>query len=390
VQPKSPESQRIVIQFPNTKTVSCEGRNFEIRFGGLTEDPAWDDFVLARPDAHHEQTSPWGRARATIGWTVLRVVMTEDSEIVGGAQVQLRSIARMARWAYITFGPYFAREDPVVERVLMAEIKNILRQQRVLYLLAQLPYDAHRLGERLQANGFIRPPRAIAPFYIRATLVLDLTKTEEKLLAEMHATTRNRVRQGMKRGITVVQGGAADLDTLWELMRALCARRKTTPNPPSPDFFHQIWNQFSARGWINLFLANYQGRPVAAALAFPFGDWFRVWKVGWSGEHAELRPNKLLWWELIRHARNRGIRHFDFVNVELAQPAILHPASPPVPASDGETMYKIHYGGTIKVLPGAYCYFLSPIARVGLRVGMARLLNSETCIRLARKAWRRR
>jgi lipid II:glycine glycyltransferase (peptidoglycan interpeptide bridge formation enzyme) len=390
VQSKSSDARGIVIEFPSAKTISHEGRIFQIEWNELADDRRWDDFVLAQPDAHHEQTSLWGNVRASTGWTVLRVVMEERGVIVGGAQMLLRSFRRLIRWAYVTYGPCIAGDDPLVEEVLLTGIKNHLRHLGALYLIAILPYGAQRSAERMPARGFIRPPRAIAPFYIRATLVIDTSKSDERLLSEMRASTRHQVRQGMRRGLTFVPGGEADLDTFWELMVALCARRKTTPNPSHPDFFRELWKQFSPRGWISLFLVKHQGKPVAAALAFPFGDWFRVWKIGWSGKHAELRPNQLLWWEMIRHARSKGFRHFDFVNVDLAQPADSSSADPPVPLSDGPTGFKLGFGGSVKILPGAYCYFLSPLARAATRFGLVRLLNSESCVRLARKMWSRR
>ena len=361
------------MQFPNPKTVLTAGRTFQIEWNEFAEDRAWDDFVLAQPDAHHEQTSLWGGVRATIGWAVSRVVLTERGSIIAGAQVQLQSVGRIGRWAYITFGPCVAGDDPLAGQVLLAEIKNFLRCNRALYLLAQLPYEAHRLAEQMSAHGFIRPPKAIAPSYMHATLVIDLAKPEETILAEMRASTRHQIRQGMKRGLTVELGGEADLDVFWELMRTLCARRHTTPNPSSPEFFHQLWKQFSPHGWVNLFIAKHEGKPVAATLAFPFGSWFRVWKIGWSGEHADLRPNQILWWEMIRHARRQGFRHFDFVNLNLAQP-------------DGPTEFKLGFGGEVKKLPGAYCHFVSPLARAAMRLGLVHLLNSEACVRLARKA----
>jgi hypothetical protein len=316
--------------------------------------------------------------------------MEEGGLIIAGAQIQLRSIGRVCRWAYITFGPCIAGDDPLVEQVLMTEIKDFLGRQGVLYLLVQLPYDAHRFAGRLRESGFIRPPQALAPFYMQATLVLDLAKTEERLMAEMRHSTRHQVRQGLKRGVTVAQGNERDLDFLWELMQALCARRKTTPNPSHPDFFHLLWRRFAPRGWINLFLAKYQGKPVAATLAFPFGNWFRVWKIGWSGEHAELRPNQLLWWEMIRHARSKGYRHFDFVNLEPAQPGNSTAADPQLSSPDGPTAFKLGFGGTITTLPGAYCYFISPLARAGTRIGLIRLLNSKTSVSLAKTVWGRR
>ena len=363
--------------FPEAKIISQAGRTFHVSWNGQAEDAAWDDFLLTLPDAHHEQTSLWGSVRALLGWTVVRVVLREDGEIIGGAQVQLQAIQRVGRWAYITFGPCSTGNDPGVGKILMTEIKKFLRREHALYLLAQLPYDGEPLAHQLQGDGFIQAPRALAPGNMRATLVLDLGKTEAQLLAEMRATRRNEIRQGLKRGLTVTEGGAGDLNDFWALMCALCARRKTTPNPSSPDFFHQLWKQFSPRGWIKVFVAKHEGKTVAAALAFPFGGWFRVWKVGWAGACPELRPNQMLWWTMICQAKNLGCRHFDFVSVELGESA-------------GPSEFKLGFGGEVKMLPGVYCYFSNPLVRLAMRGGLARLLDSRQFVRLAQRVRRGR
>ena len=361
-----------MISFPDAKIISSDGRTFQIAWNNLAEDRAWDDFVRAQPDANHEQTSLWGGVRATLGWTIVRVVLTERGKIIGGAQVQLRSMKRLGKWAYITFGPVVAGDDALAEKVLLAELKNFLRRERALYLLAQLPYDAHGFGQRLLTDGFIKAPLALAPSNMKATLLLDLAKSEEQLLVEMRTTTRHHIRQGLKRGLVVQPGGAADLDEFWKLMCALCARRNTTPNPSSPEFFRQLWKSFSPRGWVQIFTAKQEGKTVASALAFSFGGWFRVWKIGWDGSRAELRPNQLLYWEMIRAAKQQGCRYFDFVNIEPGEMA-------------GPTEFKLGFGGEVKTLPGVYCYFVNPLVRAVMRGGLAKLLDSERSITLARK-----
>ena len=356
---------------PKAKSVSLDGRTFEIFWNNQPEDRAWDDFVLAQPDANHEQTSLWGSVRATLGWTIMRAVLTERGKIIGGAQVQLRSMKRLGKWAYITFGPVVAGDDALAEKILLDELKDFLRREHALYLLAQLPYNAHGFGERLLADGFIKAPLALAPSNMKATLLLDLAKSEEQLLAEMRMTTRHQIRQGLKRGLVVERGGAADVDEFWKLMCALCSRRNTTPNPSSPEFFRQLWKSFSPRGWMQIFVAKHEGKTIAATVAFSFGGWFRVWKIGWDGARAELRPNQLLYWEMIRAAKQQGCRYFDFVNIEPGEMA-------------GPTEFKLGFGGEVKTLPGVYCYFVNPLVRAVMRGGLAKLLDSERGVTLAR------
>ena len=126
----NPTVQQTCPEFPDATIVSPSGRTFHVSWNGRTEDHAWDDFLLTLPDGHHEQTSLWGSVRASIGWTVARVVMREDGEVVAGAQVQLQAIQRLGRWAYITFGPCSAGNDSEAGKILMAEIKRFLLRER--------------------------------------------------------------------------------------------------------------------------------------------------------------------------------------------------------------------------------------------------------------------
>jgi lipid II:glycine glycyltransferase (peptidoglycan interpeptide bridge formation enzyme) len=368
-----PPSQQ---ELPKPKSVSNDGRALEIFWSDASTDPAWDDFVLAQPDGHHEQTSLWGDVRRMLGWRVVRVTLRERGAVIGGAQVQLRRVRRIGQWAYITFGPVVARGDLSVEKILLAELKHFLRQERARYLLAQLPYDAGEFGSRLLDDGFIKAPLALAPSNMTATLLLDLKKSEAQMLAEMHPVTRKQIRQGLKRGLVIERGGAADLDEFWRLMCALCVRRKTVPNPASPEFFHELWKRFSPRGWMQVYVAKLEGKTVAGQVAFRFGDWFRVWKIGWDGAHAELRPTHLLYWKMICAAKEQGCRHFDFVNLDL------QPSGLPV---DGAAEFKLGFGGEVKKLPGVFCHFTNPLLRGAMRAGGATLLDSNRSVRLARR-----
>ncbi len=359
------------------KTLKHKDRTFEISWSDEPNDPEWDDFLISAPDGHHEQTSLWGQVRARYGWKIARYIIREKGEIIAGAQVQLRSVWRFGHLAYITYGPCINTEEELVWQICLTELKRFLRGLGVIYTAVGLPYHAHGLIKFLEAEGFIKKPHRLEPHFLDTTLVIDLTKQPEEILAGMRASTRRNVRHALKNSIAIVEGETCDIDTFRDLMWALCARRNITPNPPHADFFQQLWEMFNTKGWVKLFIAMHNQKPVSAAIAFPFGGWFRVWKVGWSGEYGNLKPNEAMWWGMIQYARRTGYRHFDFVEV--------NPDHIKAPQSENVTTFKLGFGGEIKMLPGAYCYFSNPLIRMAFRGWGDKLLDSKMVQKLARR-----
>ena len=372
-----------------TRNLKQEGRVFEVCWSDEPNDPVWDDFIVSTPHGHHEQTSLWGQVRARYGWSIARYILKENGSIVGGAQVQVRPVGRIGKGAYITYGPCAGTEDPLVNKICIAELKTFLKGLGVMMAIVGLPYDGHGLVGPLEKGGFIRKPTRFPPQFLETTLVIDLTQEPQEILAAMRASTRRNIRSAARKGITVVEGDARDIETFHVLMVALCERRNTAPNPPEMDFFHRLWENFNPRGWIKLFIAMNGQEPVSAAIAFPFGDWFRVWKIGWSGQHGIMKPNEALWWGMIQYARESGHRYFDFVELDPVQIKAMREGRMTEPLPGNVTSFKLGFGGEIKELPGAYLYFVNPILRTAVKLGLSRFLDSGAAWQLSLMCYKR-
>ena len=64
-----------------------------------------------------------------------------------------------------------------------------------------------------------------------------------------------------------------------------------------------------------IYLAYYEGQPIAGSLAIHYGD--KVWYLygASSNEHRNVMPNYLVQWEMIRWAIETGCRIYDFRGV---------------------------------------------------------------------------
>jgi peptidoglycan pentaglycine glycine transferase (the first glycine) len=367
------------------KLLTCEGRTLEVRWRNEPHDALWDGFVASARDGHHEQTSLWGQVRARYGWKIARFTISEQGNIIAGAQAQVRPIGPFGYGAYITYGPCIETEEKSVVQLCLEELKLFLKGLGVSYAVVGLPYYAWGLVEPMEAIGFVRKPIKLPPHFLEATAVIDLTKQPDEILANMRPSTRRNLRHAMKKDITVREGDERHLDTFRELMCALCVRRKIKPNPSQADFFQELWKIFHPKGWIKLFVAMYGEEPVSAAIAFSFRDWFRVWKVGWSGQYGSIKPNEGLWWEMIQYARRTGHRHFDFVDIDLDQAGAVLERKGSGSVSESVTSFKLGFGGAIRTLPGAYCYFSNPLVRAAMQRWGVRILNMNLAKRLIQR-----
>ncbi|MGZ6240119.1 MAG: lipid II:glycine glycyltransferase FemX, partial [Syntrophales bacterium] len=247
------------------------------------------------------------------------------------------------------------------------------------------------LGNILDRRGYVLHPPGILPSgLITATLLLNLEQSLDNILRNMRTTVRQNIRTGEKAGFEISLGGEEHLDTFWELMLAICRRRGTAPTPSQPDFFKKLWEVAGSAHFVRLFLVRLGEEIVSVAFAFTFGDTIRVWKVGWSGAHQNKYPNHLMWWSIIKWAKENGFKFLDFVWVDDHDAKLLAQGEKrPEAFRDGTTFFKMGFGGRLVMIPEARSQFFHPAFRWFARAGGMRLVRSRISQQLLRRVWSR-
>ncbi len=98
------------------------------------QDPDWDTFVAKVPGGHHVQTSLWGQVKALLGWNVARIVVTDRTGIVAGAQLLIRSQPFIGTVAYLTKGPVCISEDRCLAELVIDEVCRVSQARHVRLL----------------------------------------------------------------------------------------------------------------------------------------------------------------------------------------------------------------------------------------------------------------
>jgi lipid II:glycine glycyltransferase (peptidoglycan interpeptide bridge formation enzyme) len=143
----------------------------------------------------------------------------------------------------------------------------------------------------------------------RNTVLLDLGRSEDDLLAAMKQKTRYNVRLAGRRGVTVRLGSMADLLTLYQLYEETSRRDKFIIRPPA--YYADAWGSFLEVGLAHLFLAEVEGAPVAGLVLYTFGPTAWYMYGASSDRHRQSMPNHLLQWEAVRWAKEAGCTLYD-------------------------------------------------------------------------------
>ena len=149
------------------------------------------------------------------------------------------------------------------------------------------------------------------------THVLDLTKGVDELLNGLTKGHRSAVTSAARDGVTVK---AAESIGEWERYYRLyqdSVERWRAGGPalkPRTVYPRALFRRLYENRTGNeiLWLALKDGEPVAGALFFYWGKHAVSWHGAASSRHFRLRPNNLLYWEIISDAARRGYEIFDF------------------------------------------------------------------------------
>ncbi|MGC9336319.1 MAG: lipid II:glycine glycyltransferase FemX [Anaerolineae bacterium] len=330
----------------------------------VDDQSAWDRALLALPNPQVLQSWAWGAFKSRQGWSADRLVFQEAGQVVAAASILRRALPFLpVSVLYVPRGPVLDWTDAETVGRVLAELERLATGWKAISI--KIDPDVYYPG---QAPAFsTRPtcaPDAAAvlsgrnwrfsgeQIQFRNTVLLDLGRSEDDLLANMKQKTRYNVRLAMRRGVRVRAGTEADLPLFYDLY-AETARRDGFPIRP-PEYYYDAWQTFLKAQQACLLLAEVEGDAVAGLILLTFGSvaWYMY---GASSErHRNLMPNNLLQWEAMRCAQAAGCRLYDLWGA----PHHLDESDP----MWGVVRFKLGLGGELAEGLGAWDF---PVSRPG-------------------------
>ncbi len=283
------------------------------------EDAVWDGFVATHLHGSILQTTNWARLKNRFGWSSHRVWLKREDSFVAGAQVLFRSAALgIVKIGYIPHGPMLDWQDDEQIRVLLSQIdesayKNGAGIVKLEPLLWQEEIAADRWDEICQQYNFIRTEDTIQP---PRTIIVDLRPPEDEILAAMKQKTRYNIRLSGRKDVVVREGTGADLTTFSQLMQATGQRDNIGTH--APEYYAAMYSLFAPQDAV-LLIAEYEDRPLAAAIITALGDTAVYLYGASSNEERNRMPAYAVQWAAIRWAKERGCTRYDLWGIPDAE-----------------------------------------------------------------------
>jgi len=236
-------------------------------------------------------------------------------------------------WIEVPRGPLFG--DLKSLQKLMEDIRHAAEQEKVVFIRMS---SYEKLPLNLPDTEFDRHPQT--------SLVIDLSLSEEEILAQMKPKGRYNIKVAEKHDVKVEISG--DVETFYHLLKKTGER---------DDFgIHEreyYQNLLGAMGQnAQLLMARYEGRVVAGGI-FVYLDEWGIYYYGASDNHyRNVMATYLVQWEAIKEAKKRGCKYYDFLGIA-PDGALNHRWA-------GVTQFKAKFGGQVVDYPKAKDLILRP------------------------------
>lgn len=288
----------------------------------ITDKNTWNDTLRTLPYAHILQTWEWGEFKQqTTGWQPHRYAFTRSGEILAMVSVGIRR-AGPAKVMYAPKGAVLRYEDAGLTNEILDFLQHFARQQGAIWLkidpdvplamgVPGEPDDKNcPVGQALQANLQSRGWHLSSDqVQFRNTICVDLTRSEDEILAAMSQNTRRKVRTGEKKGITIRAATMDDLDILYQLYQETGSRDHFLIRPR--EYYLHEWRYLMDAGLAHAIIAEYEKTPIAHVILFHFGQ--KCWYFYGASSNAERErmPNYALQWAAMQWAKAQGYTQYD-------------------------------------------------------------------------------
>ena len=246
---------------------------------------------------HPLQSIEWGKFREKTGVKVVRI---------NDLQLTIHPIPHTK----YTIG-YLPR-GPLPTKEIIHKLKQIGKSENcILIQLEPNIIDTEGSKAEIKNLGLIS---AAHPLLTKYTFILDLTKSEEELLKNMHPKTRYNIRVAEKKGVKITEDNSnKSFEAYLKLTKETTTRQKFYAH--SENYHRLMWESLKTQNpeglTARLFTAIYNNEILVAWIVFVLGDTLYYPYGASSSNYREVMASNLMMWEVIKFGKKLGLKQFD-------------------------------------------------------------------------------
>jgi peptidoglycan pentaglycine glycine transferase (the first glycine) len=313
-------------------------------------------------NVHPLQSFAWGELKRPL-WKPLRLGVFNSNECLSILTILIRKIPFInKKFGYIPRGitvknwEYYKDVlDTLVGDAYMRPLSFILADPEVFkirnpnietrdkYEIRNTKYE--NLVKVYKDIGFKESGRQEQPI---RTVVLDLTKSEEELLADMRSKHRQYIRKAKRKGIIIEEGKNENIEDFVRILEGIVEEKEYDLH--KSDYYKRIWEEFRKSGMgakyctptIKMFVAKLKGEIVGSYMLLFSRDGAYEMFGGCNREGRDALANYAMKWETIKYSKSIGKKYYDQWGAEFVHPGLVQ--------------FKEGFGGQVVEYPGQFVY----------------------------------
>ena len=256
---------------------------------------------------------------------------------------------------YTNYTIGYAAKGPDINKKMLDKLWELGKKENCIFI--QLEPNIEKKNKEYNFKYLYKSAR---PLFTKYTFILDLTKSEEELLRNMHPKTRYNIKLAQKKGVKVIEDNSDKAFAKYlELTKETTKRQNFYAH--TEKYHRLMWetlrqardepinfNKLSA----HLLKAVYNDETLVTWILFVLGDTLYYPYGASTTKHREVMASNLMMWEAIRFGKKLGLKKFDMWGSLGPKPDINDPWY-------GFHKFKEGYGPKPVEFVGSYDYVLN-------------------------------
>lgn len=292
------------------------------------------------------QTYAWGQLKKP-NWYPIRLGVYKGKKIISVLTIFTRQIPFVGKkFGYIPRG--VAVKDRRYTEAVLKKILGFTKELRLSHLMIDIEIDnsfeneddkeaLKKFKDLYESVGFYEGGRQEQPI---RTVILDLSKTEQDLLADMKSKHRQYIRKAERNGVKVMRGDDASIDDFCKIIKEVIHDRGYVMH--EIGYYKKVWQFFRQEDQVVMFVARVKGEVVGTYMIILSADNAYEMFGGCNKKGRNLLANYLLKWESIKYCKKIGKQYYDQWGAEFAHPGLVQ--------------FKEGFGGKVVEYPPQYVY----------------------------------
>lgn len=312
----------------------------------------WARVLQEFPEANFLQSPEWGKVNSLVGHRVVVEynIIDESGRPSDAPHFWCQMIikdAKRGRYLEIPGGPLMDWTNEETKQYVFKKIRAIAEREKCVFVRIRPQLKASD-SDRLSGLNLKK-----APMHLHAehTIILDLTKSEDQLLAEMRRQTRYEVRRSAKLDIKVsYSNDEASFREFHQVQAETAARQHFVP----PNLKMLLAEREGFGDNARLYIAkDPNGAAIAYSLILICGDEAEYFEAASTELNHKLPGAYALQWQVIKDLKKINVKRYNLWGIA--------PAGQPNHRYARVTTFKKGFGGEIVEFVPAQDLVISPL-----------------------------